>query len=142
MARLASAVTLIVLIALAAVGLRADDPKPETAAASKPYAEPGFTPIFNGHDLTGWVYGTKNNGMKQGVGYQVDPAQGVKIAPPAVARAADAAPPTTKGFIAFEPMVGITNALNLAQKGIYKELQVIPAGGSWEESFWVTTKGY
>jgi hypothetical protein len=38
-------------------------------------------------------------------------------------------------------MVGITNALNLAQKGIYKELQMIPAGGYWEESFWVTTKG-
>jgi len=47
-----------------------------------------------------------------------------------------------KGFIAFEPMAGITNALNLAQKGVYKELQTIPAGGSWEESFWITTKGY
>jgi aldose 1-epimerase len=74
--------------------------------------------------------------------FAVDPAQGVKVAPPAVPRPADAAQPTSKGFIAFEPMVGITDALNLAQKGIYKELQMIPAGGSWEESFWVTTKGY
>jgi aldose 1-epimerase len=74
--------------------------------------------------------------------FPVDPAQGVKIAPPAVPLAADAPKPTTKGFIAFEPMAGITNALNLAQKGVYKELQTIPAGGSWEESFWVTTKGY
>jgi aldose 1-epimerase len=74
--------------------------------------------------------------------FPVDPAQGVKIAPPAVPLAAGAAPPTAKGFIAFEPMVGITNALNLAQKGIYKDLQIIPAGGSWEESFWITTKGY
>jgi aldose 1-epimerase len=72
----------------------------------------------------------------------VDPAQGEKVAPPAVPPAAGAAPPTAKGFIAFEPMVGITNALNLAQKGVYKELQTIPAGGYWEESFWVTTKGY
>ena len=72
----------------------------------------------------------------------VNPAQGVKIAPPAILPTADAARPTTKGFIAFEPMVGITNALNLAQKGIYKELQMIPVGGSWEESFWITTKGY
>jgi aldose 1-epimerase len=71
----------------------------------------------------------------------VDPAQGVKIAPPAQ-QAAGAAPPVGKGFIAFEPMAGITNALNLAQKGVYKELQTIPAGGSWEESFWITTKGY
>ena len=50
--------------------------------------------------------------------------------------------PRPKGFIAFEPMVAITNALNLAQKGVYKDLQSIPPGGSWEESFWVTTKGY
>ena len=56
---------------------------------------------------------------------------------------ADGAPaPTTKGFIAFEPMVAITNALNLSQTGVYKDLQSIPPGGSWEESFWVTTKGY
>ena len=74
--------------------------------------------------------------------FPVDPAQGVRIAPPAVPPAAGAAPPAAKGFIAFEPMVGITNALNLAQKGIYKELQMIPVGGSWEESFWITTKGY
>jgi aldose 1-epimerase len=74
--------------------------------------------------------------------FPVDPAQGVKIAPPAVPAAEGAAQPTGKGFIAFEPMIGITNALNLAQKGVYRELQTIPAGGSWEESFWVTTKGY
>jgi aldose 1-epimerase len=73
--------------------------------------------------------------------FPVDPAQGVKIAPPAVPPAAGAAP-TAKGFIAFEPMVGITNALNLSQKGVYKELQMIPVGGSWEESFWISTKGY
>jgi hypothetical protein len=38
-------------------------------------AEAGFEPIFNGKDLDGWVYGTKNNAMKAGVGYQVDPEQ-------------------------------------------------------------------
>jgi aldose 1-epimerase len=74
--------------------------------------------------------------------FPVDPAQGVKVAPPAVAPADGAPAPTTKGFIAFEPMVAITNALNLAQKGVYKDLQSIPPGGSWEESFWITTKGY
>jgi aldose 1-epimerase len=74
--------------------------------------------------------------------FPVDPAQGVKVAPPAVPPAEGAPAPTTKGFIAFEPMVAITNALNLAQKGVYKDLQTIPPGGSWEESFWITTKGY
>lgn len=48
---------------------------PETPA-TKPYAEEGFKSIFNGKTIDGWVYGTKNNGMKQGVGYQVDPEQG------------------------------------------------------------------
>ena len=62
--------------------------------------------------------------------------------PPAVPPAEGAPAPTTKGFIAFEPMVAITNALNLAHKGIYKDLQSVPPGGSWEESFWVTTKGF
>ena len=74
--------------------------------------------------------------------FPVDPAQGVKVAPPAVPPAADAPAPTGKGFIAFEPMAAITNALNLAHKGVYKELQSIPPGGSWQESFWITTKGY
>ena len=49
---------------------------PETPA-TKPYAEEGFKSIFNGKNLNGWVYGTKNNGMKQGVGYQIDPDQGI-----------------------------------------------------------------
>jgi aldose 1-epimerase len=97
----------------------------------------------------------------------IDPAQGVRTAPaaavPAAAAPAGAANAPqgaagaqgqgrggpgavpgqlNRGFIAFEPMVAITNALNLAQKGVYKDLQSIPPGGSWEESFWITTKGY
>jgi len=85
--------------------------------------------------------------------FAVDPAKGVRTAPAAVVPASNApaagAPQglaasaqQARGFIAFEPMVAITNALNLAQKGIYKDLQSIPPGGSWQESFWVRTKGY
>jgi hypothetical protein len=47
------------------------------APTTQPFAEPGFTPVFNGRDLSGWVYGTAKNAMKQGIGYQVDPAQAV-----------------------------------------------------------------
>ena len=47
-----------------------------------------------------------------------------------------------RGFIAFEPMAGITNSMNLAHKGLYKELQSIPPGGTWQESFWVRPKGF
>jgi aldose 1-epimerase len=74
--------------------------------------------------------------------FQVDAAKGLKTAPPAIGPTPGVPTPTAKGFIAFEPMVGITDALNLSNKGVYKDLQTIPAGGAWEESFWITTKGY
>lgn len=47
-----------------------------------------------------------------------------------------------RNFICFEPMTGITDALNLAQKGLYKELQSIPPGQTWQESFWVKPMGF
>jgi galactose mutarotase-like enzyme len=47
-----------------------------------------------------------------------------------------------RNYICFEPMVGITNALNLAHKGLYKDLQSVPPGGIWEESFWVRVRGF
>ncbi len=46
-----------------------------------------------------------------------------------------------RDFICFEPMVGITNALNLAHEGKYPELQSVPAGGKWTESFWIHASG-
>jgi hypothetical protein len=73
--------------------------------------------------------------------FPVDPAQGVRVAPPAVPLP-EGATPASKGFIAFEPMVAITNALNLAHTGVYKDLQTVAPGASWEESFWITTRGY
>ena len=44
-------------------------------------------------------------------------------------------------FICFEPMTGITNAVNLAQQGKYPGLQTIQPGGRWSESFWVKASG-
>jgi aldose 1-epimerase len=49
---------------------------------------------------------------------------------------------TNRGFIAIEPMVGITDSMNLAHKGLYKELQSIPPGGKWEASFWLRPSGF
>ena len=45
-------------------------------------------------------------------------------------------------FICFEPMSAITNAFNLAQAGLYKELQSIPAGAEWRESYWIAPTGF
>jgi len=55
------------------------------------------------------------------------------------------APPTPQGqtrdFICFEPMTGITDAVNLHHAGKYPGLQSVPAGGQWTESFWVRASG-
>ncbi|HUP41254.1 MAG TPA: aldose 1-epimerase [Vicinamibacterales bacterium] len=45
-------------------------------------------------------------------------------------------------FICIEPVVAIINGLNLAHKGLYKDLQSIPPGGVWQESFWVRPSGF
>ena len=44
------------------------------AAPAPQQAEPGFTQLFNGKDLTGWVYGQRANGTenKSGKGYQIE----------------------------------------------------------------------
>jgi aldose 1-epimerase len=89
------------------------------------------------------------NPTNKGLGSQavVDPN-----APPAPARSA--APPAgraagpgpnplaTPNFICFEPMAGITDAMNLSQKGIYKEQQYIAPNQAWEASFWVKPSGF
>jgi len=52
------------------------------------------------------------------------------------------APASTKEFICFEPMVAISNAMNLAHRGVYKELQTLEPGKTWRESFWIRPSGF
>jgi aldose 1-epimerase len=47
-----------------------------------------------------------------------------------------------RNFICFEPMVGPTNAINMAHKGTFKELQTIAPGATWKESFWIKPSGF
>ncbi len=49
---------------------------------------------------------------------------------------------TGRGFVCFEPMAAITNALNLAHKDVYRDLQSIAPGAKWQESFWVKPAGF
>jgi aldose 1-epimerase len=53
-----------------------------------------------------------------------------------------AAGASKRGSVAIEPMAGVTNSMNLAHKGLYKELQSVSPGGSWEESFWIRPRGF
>jgi len=50
--------------------------------------------------------------------------------------------PPGRDFICFEPMAGLTNAMNLAQEGKYKDLQSIAPGGEWKESFKIAATGF
>lgn len=50
--------------------------------------------------------------------------------------------PPGRDYICFEPMSAVTNAFNLQQSGAYRELQSIPPGGTWQESFWVRPTGF
>ena len=85
------------------------------------------------------------NPLNTGLGSQIPPPN--PNAPAAAPPARGSAPPpanplATPNFICFEPMAGITNALNLAHKGVYKELQYIKPGGTWQESFWIRPSGF
>jgi aldose 1-epimerase len=50
--------------------------------------------------------------------------------------------PAGRPFLCFEPMAAMVNGMNMAQAGTYKELQSIPPGGEWRESFWVKPSGF
>lgn len=50
--------------------------------------------------------------------------------------------PEGKDFICFEPMAALTNAFNLAYTGRYDELQIVPPGGEWRETFRVVPTGF
>jgi aldose 1-epimerase len=88
------------------------------------------------------------NPSNTGLGSQVAPPNPNAPAPaPDAARGGGGrgrgnAPAQSPNFICFEPMAGITNALNLAHKGVYKELQSIKPGGTWQESFWIKPSGF
>jgi aldose 1-epimerase len=74
----------------------------------------------------------RGRGLAPAEGAATSPASGVSIP---LTGAPNTAP--NRGFIAFEPMAGITNSMNLAHKGLYKELQSVAPGGTWQESFWL-----
>jgi aldose 1-epimerase len=83
------------------------------------------------------------NPAQTGRGSQIPPPPPAGTpTPPRPAQAAVANPRATPNFVCFEPMAGITNAINAAHKGLYRELQSVGPGATWEESFWVKPSGF
>ncbi len=102
---------------------------PEAARLDNTQFDDGFTNLVRGPDGRArfWVEGKKQRiTVTYGPKFQV----AVVYAPPA------------REFICFEPMAAITDAFNLAHAGIYKDLESIPPGGQWKESFWITPTGF
>ena len=62
--------------------------------------------------------------------------------PPAGGAPKPRPPAQDPNFICFEPLAAIVNGLNLAHKGLYKELQHIAPGETWESSFWIKPSGF
>jgi len=73
-------------------------------------------------------------------GMKVETLFGPKY-PVAVIWAPPAPEGQTRDFICFEPMAGITNAVNLSHEGKYSDLQTVAPGGKWTESFWIHASG-
>jgi aldose 1-epimerase len=102
---------------------------PDPASLATTQLDDVFSKLVRGPDDRAefWVEG---GGRKVSVIYGPKYTVAVVYAPPG------------KDFICFEPMSAITNAFNLAHAGVYKELQSIPPGGTWRESFWIQASGF
>ena len=114
---------------LTPTGARTPVALPDPAPLATTQLDDVFTNLVRGNDDRAefWVEG---GGRKISVLYGAKYSVAIVYAPPG------------KDFICFEPMSAITNAFNLAHRGIYKELQSIPPGGTWRESFWVVPSGF
>ena len=110
-------------------GARTPVSLPDPASLATTQLDDVFSKLVRGPDDRAefWVEG---GGRKVSVIYGPKYTVAVVYAPPG------------KDFICFEPMSAITNAFNLAHAGVYKELQSIPPGGTWRESFWIQASGF
>lgn len=114
---------------LVATGQLTDSNLPEKVSLHDHNFDDGFTDLVRnaaGKAIFSVSAGGKRVEVEYGKGYEV----AVIFAPPG------------QSFICFEPMTAITNGINLAHEGKYNALQVIAAGGTWEESFRIRASGF
>jgi aldose 1-epimerase len=111
----------------------------------KPYDLPNPLPLV-GHPLdTGFADLERDSEGRahfsvEAKGMKVETLFGPKY-PVAVIYAPTPPEGQTRDFICFEPMTGITNAVNLNHEGKYPELQTVAPGAKWTESFWIRATG-
>ena len=111
----------------------------------KPFDLPNPTPLLD-HPLDTGFADLEHDALGrahfsiEAEGKKVETIFGPKY-PVAVVYSPPAPAGQTVDFICFEPMTGITNAVNLYQQGKYPELQTVAPGASWTESFWIRASG-
>jgi aldose 1-epimerase len=116
-------------------------PTGETEPIERLFAQPSAT-VLRGFDLDDVFGDLVRDGQGRATMSIAGTSQRLDIALGPNFRSVVIWSPKDSAFICVEPMAGITDALNLAQKGLYKELQTIAPGGAWQESFWITPRGF
>ncbi len=114
---------------LVATGEFTDSRLPEQVSLKEHTLDDGFTDLVR--DAAGRaVFSYEHNQQKIEVAFGPKYKAAIIYAPP------------EKDFICFEPMVAITNAINLAHAGKYSDLQMLAPGAFWQESFSVAFSGF
>jgi aldose 1-epimerase len=116
-------------------------PTGETEPIRRLFPKPGAIPLRE-HDLDDVFSDQTPNAQARTTLWVKGKSQQVTVQFGPRYRAAVIWAPKGRNFICFEPMAAITNGLNLAHKGIYKELESIPPDGMWHEAFWISTSGF
>jgi aldose 1-epimerase len=116
-------------------------PTGERLPIERRFADPRRSPLRD-HDLDHVFGDLIRDASGQATMTVAGAAQRIAVVFGANYRAAVVYAPKGRDFICFEPMAGITDALNLAPRGLYADLQQIPPGGSWKETFWIRLSGF
>jgi aldose 1-epimerase len=122
-------------------------PTGETAPIEQLFAEPGRIALKD-YDLD-HVFGDLSRDGEgratmrvKGKSQQLEVLFGPKYNTAVVYSPQPRAGAASPNFVCFEPMAGITDAMNLAQRGLYRELQMLAPGQTWRESFWIRPSGF
>jgi aldose 1-epimerase len=116
-------------------------PTGETRAIEQRFADPSAAKLGD-HDLDHVFGDLKRDASGRAVMSVAGAREKLEVVYGPNYRASVVYAPKGRAFICFEPMAGITDALNLAQRGVYKELQYVQPAQVWRESFWIRPSGF
>jgi aldose 1-epimerase len=116
-------------------------PTGETQPIERRFADPRAAPLRD-HDLDHVFADLVRDASGSAAMSVTGASQKIDVIFGANYRAVVVYSPKGRDFICFEPMAGITDSMNLAQRGLYKDLQQVPPGGVWRERFVVRPSGF